>query len=104
MARPGLLIKTSLLVLLVLVLADGFPPPRVQIVSRGLAGVIRLYQILVSPVIHFNQSVQMCRFTPTCSEYARQSLLKYGLYKGLAKGTWRVLRCHPWSAGGEDLP
>lgn len=104
MARPGLLIKTSLLVLLVLVLADGFRPPRVQLVSRGLAGVIRLYQILVSPVIHFNQSVQMCRFTPTCSEYARQSLLKYGLYKGLAKGTWRVLRCHPWSAGGEDQP
>jgi len=104
LARPGPVLKIVLGVLLTLVLADGFRPPPVQLVSRGLAGVIRLYQVLVSPVIHFNAKVKMCRFTPTCSEYARQSLLKYGLYRGLAKGTWRILRCNPWNRGGEDLP
>jgi hypothetical protein len=45
-----------------------------------------------------------CKFHPTCSEYAAQSLRKHGLVKGSAKAAWRVLRCHPWSRGGVDLP
>lgn len=44
-----------------------------------------------------------CRFYPTCSEYCRQSILKNGLL-GFLKGFWRLLRCHPWSDGGVDLP
>ena len=45
-----------------------------------------------------------CRFTPTCSVYASQAIAKYGLLKGGAKAVWRVLRCHPFSAGGVDEP
>ena len=45
-----------------------------------------------------------CRFTPTCSVYAQQAIVKYGLLKGGAKAVWRVLRCHPFSAGGVDEP
>lgn len=96
--------KYFLILFIALILADGFRPPESQLVSRGLAGLIGLYQRFLSPVIHFGNSIQMCRFTPTCSEYARQSLLKYGLYKGLAKGTWRLLRCNPWNKGGLDNP
>ncbi len=43
-----------------------------------------------------------CRFHPTCSEYSRQAILKYGLIKGGIKGFWRVLRCNPFNKGGED--
>ena len=43
-----------------------------------------------------------CRFTPTCSEYMKQALVRYGLIRGLAKGVWRIFRCNPWSNGGED--
>ncbi|HVS14951.1 MAG TPA: membrane protein insertion efficiency factor YidD [Thermoanaerobaculia bacterium] len=45
-----------------------------------------------------------CRFSPTCSEYARLSLLKHGLRHGVWLSTWRVLRCQPFGRGGIDLP
>lgn len=45
-----------------------------------------------------------CRFYPSCSEYAILSLSYYGLLRGLMKATWRLLRCHPLSRGGVDLP
>ncbi|MDD5129781.1 MAG: membrane protein insertion efficiency factor YidD [Candidatus Omnitrophica bacterium] len=38
-----------------------------------------------------------CRFTPGCSEYTRQAILKYGFIKGVLKGTMRILKCHPFS-------
>ena len=38
-----------------------------------------------------------CRFSPSCSEYARQAIQKYGLIKGFAKALKRLLRCHPFS-------
>ena len=44
-----------------------------------------------------------CVFTPTCSEYMRLSVLKYGLLRGVVKGIKRLLRCHPPN-GGEDNP
>lgn len=43
-----------------------------------------------------------CRFTPTCSEYTRQAIIKYGFLKGSAMGAWRICRCHPFCEGGED--
>ncbi|MCK9186473.1 membrane protein insertion efficiency factor YidD [Candidatus Gracilibacteria bacterium] len=43
-----------------------------------------------------------CRFKPSCSEYARQSLKKHGLVWGSLKAGWRILRCNPWSKGGVD--
>ena len=45
-----------------------------------------------------------CRFYPSCSEYGRLAIKKYGLFLGLPKTLWRVLRCNPWSRGGVDLP
>lgn len=43
-----------------------------------------------------------CRFYPTCSEYTRQAIVKYGLFKGGWLGLKRICRCHPWNEGGYD--
>lgn len=45
---------------------------------------------------------RVCRFTPTCSEYTRQAIEKYGVIKGSVLGIKRILRCHPFSKGGYD--
>ncbi len=43
-----------------------------------------------------------CRFTPTCSEYVKEAVEKYGVIKGSTLGFKRVLRCHPFSSPGFD--
>jgi len=62
-----------------------------------LIGLIRGYQLLLSPFIG-NQ----CRFTPTCSQYAREAVEKHGAIKGSWMAMRRVSRCHPWHPGGHD--
>lgn len=64
---------------------------------NGLDRVLVWYKRYVSPL--FPPS---CRFEPTCSEYAREALRRYGLWKGLLLSIWRVLRCHPYARGGYD--
>ncbi len=56
-----------------------------------------LYQWLLSPLLP-----QSCRFYPSCSEYARQAILKHGLLKGGWLALKRLARCHPLSPGGYD--
>lgn len=58
---------------------------------------IRFYQKCITPY-----TPPSCRFTPTCSEYARLALLKFGPVKGLALAAWRILRCNPWGGSGYD--
>ncbi len=59
---------------------------------------IKIYQFLLSPFIAKNA----CRFYPTCSQYMIDSLKERGIVKGLYLGIWRLLRCNPWSRGGND--
>ena len=70
-----------------------------NVLSRWLVWLlvlpIRFYQVAISPLLG-----PSCRFTPTCSEYARQALIKHGPIKGLYLAIWRLLRCNPW--GGSD--
>ncbi|WP_077196845.1 membrane protein insertion efficiency factor YidD [Prevotella ihumii] len=63
--------------------------------------------LLIIPVLFYQRMISpftppSCRFTPTCSEYARQALLKHGPIKGLALAVWRILRCNPWGGSGYD--
>jgi len=58
---------------------------------------IRFYQTSISPL-----TPPSCRFTPSCSEYARQAIIKHGPFKGLYLAIWRVLRCNPWGGSGYD--
>jgi putative membrane protein insertion efficiency factor len=44
----------------------------------------------------------VCRFQPSCSEYAAQAIAKYGVIRGVALGCWRIARCNPFSRGGYD--
>ncbi len=59
--------------------------------------LIKFYQITISPLLP-----STCRFSPTCSEYSKLSLLKHGLIKGLFLSFKRIIRCHPWGGKGLD--
>lgn len=72
------------------------------LVSGILILLIRIYQVTLSPLLAAFGPV--CRFEPSCSRYMIGALRKYGVIKGLWKGTGRVLRCHPWNPGGYDPP
>lgn len=55
--------------------------------------LIRLYQILLSPLLGANK----CRYQPTCSHYAIGAIEEWGVLKGGYMAVKRILRCHPWS-------
>jgi hypothetical protein len=65
--------------------------------ARAFVAPIRLYQRLISPIVGAR-----CRFEPSCSEYAARSILRHGPIRGLYLSIRRLVRCHPWSAGGFD--
>ncbi len=68
--------------------------------------IIEIYQNTFSPDhgwLRNKYKNGFCRYYPTCSEYTKQSVKKYGLF-GLFKGFLRILRCNPFSKGGVDLP
>ena len=43
-----------------------------------------------------------CRFYPTCSQYTKEAIIKYGVIKGIFLGLKRICRCHPFNDGGYD--
>lgn len=69
-----------------------------SLLSRGLVRVIRGYQRHISPL----KPAPTCRFTPTCSQYAVQAIERFGVVKGTWLASWRIARCNPWVAGGDD--
>jgi len=67
---------------------------------RLLVGVIRLYQLVISPLYG-----PTCRFYPSCSQYALVAVQRHGILRGSVLAAWRVLRCNPWNIGGvDDVP
>lgn len=66
--------------------------------SRLIIGIITLYQKFLSPDtgLFALKKGSTCVFYPTCSEYTKQAVEKYGAQKGVFLGVRRVLRCHPW--------
>jgi len=59
--------------------------------------LINVYRKYLSPM-----KLQCCRFYPSCSEYTKDAIEKYGLLAGSFKGIKRILKCHPFSKGGYD--
>jgi uncharacterized protein len=60
---------------------------------------LRAYQRLISPLLG-----PRCRYYPSCSEYAVQSVGRFGILRGTVLAVWRLLRCNPLSRGGFDYP
>tara|TARA_B110000438_G_C15269809_1_gene417876 strand:- start:62 stop:322 length:261 start_codon:yes stop_codon:yes gene_type:complete len=58
---------------------------------------IKVYQLIISPILKTN-----CRYAPTCSEYAVESLNNHGLIRGGYYAIKRVLHCHPFGGSGYD--
>jgi putative membrane protein insertion efficiency factor len=65
-----------------------------QAVVAGIVG----YQRLISPLIGQN-----CRFYPSCSQYAKEAVLKHGVLRGVQLAARRIVRCNPWNPGGVDF-
>jgi len=59
--------------------------------------MIRFYQKAVSPWLP-----PACRYYPTCSAYAIEAIERYGFFRGIVLAAKRILRCHPFHAGGYD--
>lgn len=68
-----------------------------SLIVRAMLSMIRFYQRHISS--HLGSQ---CKYMPTCSQYAVESITKYGPVKGLGMAIWRVLRCNPFSRGGYD--
>lgn len=78
------------------VTADAPPPGPV---ARALIALVRVYQLLISPLFG-----PVCRFHPSCSRYTAECLRLHGPLRGSYLGLGRILRCHPWNPGGYDPP
>ena len=63
-----------------------------------LVGLVKMYRLFFKAWIG-----PVCRFEPSCSAYALQALLKHGAAAGSYLTVARLVRCHPWCAGGSDL-
>jgi len=61
--------------------------------------LVRFYQICISPITGGRAA---CRFTPTCSEYTRQAIEKYGIIHGIFLGIKRISKCRPGGGWGYD--
>ncbi len=68
-----------------------------QLVRRVAVLPIRFYQLCISPMLP-----SACRFTPTCSQYAIEAVMRHGLLRGGWLAIRRILRCHPWGGSGYD--
>jgi putative membrane protein insertion efficiency factor len=64
--------------------------------ALGMA-IVTFYQTTISPMLP-----PSCRYRPTCSEYTRIAIERYGLLRGVWLGLKRILRCHPFHPGGHD--
>lgn len=68
-----------------------------SLLARPLIGFVKLYRVALSPWLGAN-----CRFQPTCSEYAIESLESHGALRGSLLTLRRLSRCHPWGGSGYD--
>ena len=63
--------------------------------------------LMLTPIVFYQRCISpftpaACRFTPTCSQYAREAIAKHGPFKGLYLAVRRILRCNHWGGSGYD--
>jgi putative membrane protein insertion efficiency factor len=68
-----------------------------MMIKTIFVNIIKLYQYTISPLLGPH-----CRFNPTCSNYAIESIKKHNILKALYIIIKRILRCHPWGKSGDD--
>ena len=81
--------------------ADAVRPVDRQVGTRLALFAIDAYRATVSPLLR-RSHVAICRFHPTCSAYGREAVARYGMPRGVLLAAGRVLRCNPFTKGGED--
>ena len=76
-------------------------------IREKVAAFISFYQKTISPDHGWTKVLYphgFCRYYPTCSEYTRIAVLRYGVFRGVWKGVKRIVRCNPFYSGGIDRP
>ena len=76
-----------------------------ELTKEVLLQLITIYQRTLSPDHGWFRSMYpkgYCKYSPTCSEYAKHAIQQKGIVVGLVKALWRILRCNPFSRGGLD--
>lgn len=68
-------------------------------IRRIAVCVIKLYQMFISPLFG-----PKCRFSPTCSTYAIECIVRFGVVRGTFLSLKRIAKCHPWGPSGYDPP
>ena len=68
-----------------------------MVLNALLRGLIRAYQLLISPLL-----LPSCRYLPSCSNYAAEAIERHGALHGSWLALKRLLRCHPWGGSGYD--
>jgi putative membrane protein insertion efficiency factor len=67
---------------------------------NACVAILRAYRKVISPLYG-----DVCRYYPSCSQYALEAIQKHGAVRGIGLGAWRLVRCHPWAKGGiDDVP
>jgi putative membrane protein insertion efficiency factor len=70
----------------------------VSLLGRAIAFAIVIYQRTISPFLG-----STCRYYPSCSQYAKEAVLKHGVVRGVNLAVRRIVRCNPWNPGGVDF-
>jgi putative membrane protein insertion efficiency factor len=73
------------------------PSASLSVAQRAALAALRIYKLLISPL--FTGS---CRFMPSCSDYARGAIVRFGVVRGSMIAARRLARCHPLGSHGFD--
>jgi len=68
-----------------------------KIIRKLIIALITAYQLIISPLFPGS-----CRFTPTCSSYTKEAIIKHGILRGMLLSFKRISKCHPWGGSGYD--
>jgi hypothetical protein len=75
--------------------------------AESTEGAFHVKRIALAPILAYQRWIspsrgRRCKFEPTCSAYAVESVERFGVIRGFLLASWRVLRCNPFSHGGFD--